>query len=154
MSAVEHPAGAPSLKMTNVHFDIGYVVASGTANECQIEACGQHRCKNSWSGESTGRFWPLADRGGRCICPVLEAKQTLAPVALPGLAHRLCGQRVIWDNCVAKPCIAYRAPMRKLVGFVFILLVCAAYWFFEQPRTLAQAHTEISDANGNPAVRR
>jgi hypothetical protein len=44
--------------------------------------------------------------------------------------------------------------MRTLVAFVFILLVCAAYWFFEQPRTLAQAHTEISDANGNPAVRR
>jgi len=55
---------------------------------------------------------------------------------------------------VAKPCIAYRAPMRILVGFVFILLVCAAYWLFEQPRTLAQAHTEISDANGNAAVRR
>jgi len=65
MSAVEHPAGAPSLNVTNVHFDLGYVVASGTAKECQIEASGQHRCKNSWSGDSTGRFWPLANMRAR-----------------------------------------------------------------------------------------
>ena len=137
--------------MTNVHFELGYVVARGTAKECQLEASGQHRCKLA---RARALLAFSRHEGARCICPVLEAKQILAPVALPGLTHRLCGRRVIWDNCVAKPCIAYRAPMRTLVAFVFILLVCAAYWFFEQPRTLAQAHTEISDADGNPAVRR